>query len=268
MPSNRASNDLDLVQPTQYIVPPNRTAKKPPPKPWPLPKFEPLHIDALTASGARQTRKVFGDEDEKDLPIPSFIYYYNCYMYGVDIADQLRSYYNTQRIHRKTWKPLFHFLLDTVLGNCYQLSSYKPLDHRAGRKDTHKQFRKDLRYALFERLSRNRKQYTQEPPPRRSTNEIKWYLTKDHKLIRLWTKPHNCSACIETGRKTQLQRRGRRKALAELSSNYTKKSRDSDNWKRPQRTPRTQFGCSVCQIPFCRKDECWKPHIQRLNSKD
>jgi hypothetical protein len=45
MPSNRASNDLDLVQPTQYIVPPNWTAKKPPPKPWPLPKFEPLHID-------------------------------------------------------------------------------------------------------------------------------------------------------------------------------------------------------------------------------
>ena len=45
MPSNRARIDADLVQKTQYKVPPNKTAKKPPPKPWPLPEFEPLHID-------------------------------------------------------------------------------------------------------------------------------------------------------------------------------------------------------------------------------
>ena len=44
MPSNRTSNDIDLVQPTQYHVPPHRIAKKPPPKPWPLPDFVPLDI--------------------------------------------------------------------------------------------------------------------------------------------------------------------------------------------------------------------------------
>jgi hypothetical protein len=49
----------------------------------------------LTASGAKQTRKVFGDAYEKELPIPTFIFYYNHYMGGVDIADQLRSYFNT-----------------------------------------------------------------------------------------------------------------------------------------------------------------------------
>ena len=45
MPSHRTSNDIDLVQPTQYNVQPNRVAKKPPPEPWELPNFEPLHID-------------------------------------------------------------------------------------------------------------------------------------------------------------------------------------------------------------------------------
>ena len=45
MPRNRARIDADLVQKTQYNVPPNKTAKTPPPKPWPLPHFEPLHID-------------------------------------------------------------------------------------------------------------------------------------------------------------------------------------------------------------------------------
>ena len=45
MPSNRARIDIDLVQPTQYHVPPYRCAKKQYPKPWPLPKFKPLYID-------------------------------------------------------------------------------------------------------------------------------------------------------------------------------------------------------------------------------
>ena len=45
MPSNRTSNDIDLIQPTQYKVPLNRVAKKPPPKPWELLDFEPLHIN-------------------------------------------------------------------------------------------------------------------------------------------------------------------------------------------------------------------------------
>src|ERR1700733_5097779 len=51
MPSNRTSNDIDLVQPTQYKVPPNRVAKKPLPEPWELPDFEPLHIDDFDDHG-------------------------------------------------------------------------------------------------------------------------------------------------------------------------------------------------------------------------
>jgi len=39
MVRNYISNDIDLVQPTQYIVPKNRVAKKPPPEPEPLPHF-------------------------------------------------------------------------------------------------------------------------------------------------------------------------------------------------------------------------------------
>ena len=103
------------------------------------------------------TCKVFGDEYVKILEIPTFIFYYNLYMGGVDIADQLRSYYNTQRTHMKTWKPLFYFLLDTVLGNSYLLSSYRPPGGRSTRHDGHKKFRRDLRNALFERSIQVRK---------------------------------------------------------------------------------------------------------------
>ena len=39
MPSNHARIDADLVQKTQYKIPPNKTVKNPPPKLWLLPEF-------------------------------------------------------------------------------------------------------------------------------------------------------------------------------------------------------------------------------------
>ena len=214
------------------------------------------------------TRKVFGDEVVKALRIPTFIFYYNLYMGSVDIADQLRSYFNTQRTHRKTWKPLFHFLLDTVLGNSYLLSSYRPTNHRAGRNDGHKKFRRDLRDALFKRSIRKRKAYTQDAPLRCSTDDILWYPTHHYTLKKLWVKPVNYSACIEASRKSQNTIKRCRKPLTDLSTNTIKRRRDSKDGKMLQRAPRTRYGCSVCQIPFCREDECWLSHIERLNSKE
>ena len=222
----------------------------------------------LTASGARQTRKVFGDDFEKLLPIPTFIFWYNHYMCGVDIADQLRSYFSTQRTHRQTWKPLWHFLFDTAIINCFLLSSYRPTDHREGRHDGHKQFRIDLRNALFERSIRKRKARTQIHAPRRSTNDIIWVPTAQHELIKLFDRDVYCSACTEAGRHTQVKRIGNRKTLSELSPNTTRKPRDSKEWQRRQRPSRTTFGCSICKIPFCRNDDCWRPHIEQLNSKE
>lgn len=181
----------------------------------------------LTASGARQTRKVFGDKVKKELPIPTFIFYYNYYMCGVDITDQLRSYFTTQRIHTRTWKPLFHFLINTVIYNCFLLSSYTPTNRRASRTDSHKQFQIDLRNALFERSIRKQKAPTYKHPPQRSTNDIIWVPTAQHELIKLFDREVLCSACVEAGRHTQEQCMGRRKALSELSSNTTRKSHDS-----------------------------------------
>jgi hypothetical protein len=51
----------------------------------------------VTSTNGLMVRKVFGDHARKELPIPIFIDDYNHYMGGVDIADQLRSYYSTQR---------------------------------------------------------------------------------------------------------------------------------------------------------------------------
>ena len=59
-----------------------------------------------TSTSARTSRAPFGNTVTKLLWIPTIIDLYNHYMGGVDIADQLRSYYNTHRRHQKGWKAL------------------------------------------------------------------------------------------------------------------------------------------------------------------
>ena len=76
---------------------------------------------AKTATNARTSRAEFREMTTKELDIPVFIDMYNHYMNAVDNADQLRSYYSTQRVHFKSWKPLWHFLLDTTIVNSYKL---------------------------------------------------------------------------------------------------------------------------------------------------
>jgi len=47
-------------------------------------------------------------EHTRLLPIPGAINDYNHHMGGVDIADQLRAGFSTQRRGVKPWRPLFY----------------------------------------------------------------------------------------------------------------------------------------------------------------
>ncbi|CAG8660293.1 6911_t:CDS:2, partial [Paraglomus brasilianum] len=75
-----------------------------------------------TSTNAAKVRAVFGSESKKKLLIPKVIDDYNHCMNGVDIADQLRSYYNTQQTVRRNWMPLFFWLLDTAIINTYRIA--------------------------------------------------------------------------------------------------------------------------------------------------
>jgi len=72
-----------------------------------------------TSTNAASARKIFASDVRKLLLIPSLIDDYNQYMGGVDIADQLRSYYTTHLRGRRNWLPLFYWLLDTTPVNSY-----------------------------------------------------------------------------------------------------------------------------------------------------
>ena len=55
------------------------------------------------STNAKKAREAFGDGYEKEMLIPLCIEDYNQQMGDVDVADQLRSYYNTQLTSFRTW---------------------------------------------------------------------------------------------------------------------------------------------------------------------
>ena len=60
-------------------------------------------------------------EHTRLLPIPGAIDDYNHYIGGVDIADQLRAGFSTQQRGVKPWRPLFYWLLDSIIINAFRL---------------------------------------------------------------------------------------------------------------------------------------------------
>ena len=58
----------------------------------------------------KQIKQAFRDQPFKCLKIPDFINMYNHLMNSVDQADQIRTYYRTNRRNYHTWKPLQNYL--------------------------------------------------------------------------------------------------------------------------------------------------------------
>jgi len=97
----------------------------------------------VTSTNATKVREIFGNASKKSLPIPIVIDDYNHFMGRVDIADQLRGYYATQLTVRRTWMPLFFWLLDTVIINSYLILK------KSGINISHKDFRIQLVWDLI-----------------------------------------------------------------------------------------------------------------------
>jgi len=75
-----------------------------------------------TSTNATITRKVFGDCPFRILQILTWVDDYNYNMNSVDLANQHRQPYDTQRIAYRTWVPLLHWILDQAAINAYKLA--------------------------------------------------------------------------------------------------------------------------------------------------
>ncbi|EON63739.1 hypothetical protein W97_02967 [Coniosporium apollinis CBS 100218] len=155
----------------------------------------------ITATNARTTRAIFSDQVLKELEIPEFINLYNHFMNGVNKADQLRIYYNTQRVHLKSWKPLWHWLLDVAIVNSYKLSYYARHDPDlpCERYTKQRKFRQDLAIELFKRSERLTTSHYDSSVP---LVDLVYPAEDDEEHIKYEKgKLNHCKACEAAGRK-------------------------------------------------------------------
>lgn len=109
------------------------------------------HWPCETCTNGVKVWSVFGDSPRKELKILKVVNDYNHHMGDVDIADQLHSYYSTQQIAQRNWMPLFFWILDTVIVNCYLIAWEK------GSLLTHREFQQILVWELIRAVHQRNK---------------------------------------------------------------------------------------------------------------
>ncbi|ORZ27723.1 hypothetical protein BCR41DRAFT_119145 [Lobosporangium transversale] len=147
-------------------------------------------------------------------------------MGGVDIADQLRSYYNTQQPSRHNWLPLFFWLLDTSIVNSYIISL------KTGSTRTHWEFRCKLVWGIINSVHENRGSSLKKTQRQRVTKYFKlpecrfesdghWQELRDEeRAICVW-----CS--------------------------WVARQEAKDSGAPSHGTNKTQTWCEKCNVPLC-----------------
>src|SRR5271155_196791 len=210
--------------------------------------------------GDKWIKAEFGDQAFKSLNIPEFIDMYNHFMNGVDRADQIRTYYCTNRRNYRTWRPLWNYLFQTTICNAALI--WMDQGHSTKKKGGHLKFRTKLASQLMA-YSSSFKHASPVDGFGVRTNLKNHIITSrngcngTHDVISQSAK--ECKACMAQGRTAQSS--GKRVVLQELSENSVRINQDGEKSRRP-RPPRTRYGCSACQIHLCQGGTCWEEHAQ------
>lgn len=113
-----------------------------------------------TSKNAAISRKPFGDDPTKILPIPVFIDDYNHYMGGIDQANQLRAAFTVHfSRNQKEFFPGAFWTIDIAISNAYKLNLaiYGSKTTSTGKRDPteHRNWIEDLVNLLFQVNSDN-----------------------------------------------------------------------------------------------------------------
>jgi hypothetical protein len=208
-----------------------------------------------TSTNATKVRAIFGNASKKSLPIPIVIDDYNHFMGGVDIADQLRGYYNTQLSVRRTWMPLFFWLLDTAIVNSYLILK------KSGENIEHKEFRLQLVWDLIkEGLEEEEKQHTRSYVDE-LTNKFEFIQVEPPKRYQYVTSDFELSLeRLSSGGHFPVWREARSSCI--WCKYLTKKVQK----KAERDPPQSQIYCIKCSVALCcnKNRSCFKDyHTQK-----
>ena len=99
----------------------------------------------IKSMNAKRARVAFDDAEGKEMLIPLCIDDYNQHMGGVDLADHLRSYYDTQLTSFRTWWLMLYWVFGTMVINGYYIFKDMPQTPPM----THKEFRLQAAWGLI-----------------------------------------------------------------------------------------------------------------------
>lgn len=154
---------------------------------------------------------------------PHAISNYNRFMGGVDLSDQLRSYYRVGRSSVKWWRYLLWFVVDMCIINSFIIySETEHVTNRSEKKKSHLQFRlcvaKSLVAGFSSRKKAGRKRRTVLSEMTVHSDNI-----HSHKLIKLTARKKACVQCSQKKRRTP-----------------------------SGRATETSFQCAVCVVALCK----------------
>ena len=150
--------------------------------------------DASMTTVSRRSRAAEGGVER--IRKPTMIVEYNTYMGGVDIADQLVTYYGFSHCSRKWWKRDFFHLLEVCMVNAYIMYSSK--NHK---KLTHLDFVITVSRQLIERFDGRQNIF---PPDPAIDHPIR--LTGRNHFPELTENKRDCCVCSSRGDPTGRKR--------------------------------------------------------------
>jgi hypothetical protein len=183
-------------------------------------------------TNAKNSRPAFEGYNKKEMPIPTCFDDYNHHMGGVDIADQLRCYYDIQLICWRTWWPLFFYAMDTMITNSYIIYCDIP----GVPKITHKAFRLSCAWGLI--LAAD----TPKAASNSSSNSSKASRGKYIKKDTVLPSDRRC----ECGHMSVY---GQKRVVCWLCRWKHREQGASDN------LPKTKWSCRQCALPLCMNRE-------------
>jgi hypothetical protein len=192
-----------------------------------------------TTAAARDARSVFGQDTQKELLIPTFIDAYNHNMNGVDVGDQMRASYGTnRRVRRGGWQALaWDFLLEVVTVNTYLLQlrgqpKWQPLTSQV-------KWRQELSLQLIETFGPQARTRKRARPGIMSDYRDDTLPFEQHEHInRGRSKNSQCVICRGSSKKPRI-------ALGGIAGNGQ------------QQGGQTRWGCRQCDVAICTGGVCW-----------
>jgi hypothetical protein len=196
-----------------------------------------------TSSKAKTARIPFGNQATKILSIPAIADGYNYHMGAVDEFDHLTAQNaGLRHVERGGHQALEHWLLRTVLINCYLLALCSDVpEPREISFRSQQDFRRQLVSAL---LAKGR---DSEICPKRRISQIsqgaEQVPVESHELVKL-SKVGHCMCC--KGLRFR-DRPKKRVALAQIAANQHRESSRHESI----------YGCKQCDVHLCKNRGCF-----------